>query len=241
MSRFIYVLLLSLLYVAVPAQAATFTTYYHNDHLGSPVAATDASGALLWRAHFRPYGERQEDPKDAAFGTVGYTGHAQDKDSGLVYAGARYMDPVLGRFMAVDPVGFTPSSPVSFNRYAYGNNSPYRFTDPDGRQSQDEAWAELGMPNPSAGLLHGAASIAADASAMGDGVDAMMPHYFSSDSHSIELLATVCKIIEDEKTSDDVVIRQKLQEWKPNRFQDSETYRTISFIKKNKWDQKILQ
>jgi hypothetical protein len=76
---------------------------------------------------------------------------------------------------------------------------------------------------------------------MNDYLDAMMPHYFSSDSHSIELLATVCKIIEDEKTSDDVVIRQKLQEWKPNRFQDSETYRTISFIKKNKWDQKILQ
>lgn len=76
---------------------------------------------------------------------------------------------------------------------------------------------------------------------MTDYLDKMMPHYFSSDSHSIELLATVCKIIEDEKTSDDVVIRQKLQEWKPNRFQDSETYRTISFIKKNKWDQKILQ
>ena len=76
---------------------------------------------------------------------------------------------------------------------------------------------------------------------MNDYLDKMMPHYFSSDSHSIELLATICKIIEDEKTSDDTVIRQKLQEWKPGRFQDSETYRTISFIKKNKWDQKILQ
>lgn len=74
-----------------------------------------------------------------------------------------------------------------------------------------------------------------------DYLDKMMPHYFCTDSHSIELLATICKIIEDEKTSDDTVIRQKLQEWKPNRFQDSETYRTISFIKKNKWDQKILQ
>lgn len=124
-----------LLGLATTASAATlnYTTYYHNDHLGSPVAATDERGGLLWRAHFRPYGERQEDPKDAAFGTVGYTGHAQDKDSGLVYAGARYLDPLVGRFMAVDPVGVASRNPYSFNRYAYANNNPHKFIDPDGR------------------------------------------------------------------------------------------------------------
>lgn len=46
---------------------------------------------------------------------------------------ARYYDPVIGRFYSNDPVGFTADKPMMFNRYAYGNNNPYKFTDPDGR------------------------------------------------------------------------------------------------------------
>ncbi|TBU74091.1 RHS repeat domain-containing protein [Phytopseudomonas daroniae] len=108
------------------------TLYYHNDHLGSPVAASNAQGALQWRTHFRPYGERQAEG-GANVGSIGYTGHMQDDGSGLVYAGARYYDPVVGRFLAIDPVGVDAGRPVSFNRYAYANNSPYGFVDPDGR------------------------------------------------------------------------------------------------------------
>ena len=33
----------------------------------------------------------------------------------------------------MDPVGFTESNLQSFNRYAYANNNPYRYVDPDGR------------------------------------------------------------------------------------------------------------
>jgi uncharacterized protein RhaS with RHS repeats len=47
--------------------------------------------------------------------------------------GARYYDPVLGRFLAVDPVNVRPDDIHSFNRYAYGNNNPYKFVDRDGR------------------------------------------------------------------------------------------------------------
>lgn len=108
--------------------------YYHNDHLGSPVATSNAQGELEWRAHFRPYGERQAEG-GADVGSIGYTGHMQDDANGLVYAGARYYDPVVGRFLAIDPVGVDASRPVSFNRYAYGNNSPYGYVDPDGRAS----------------------------------------------------------------------------------------------------------
>jgi len=43
---------------------------------------------------------------------------------------ARYYDPVIGRFMATDPVGFTPGNPMSFNRYLYVNGNPYKYTDP---------------------------------------------------------------------------------------------------------------
>lgn len=135
MNRFISALLLVLLSLASSIQAGTLTfdTYYHNDHLGSPVAATDERSDLLWRAHFRPYGERQENPADAAFGNVGYTGHMQDADSSLVYMQARYYDPLIGRFLAVDPVDVQTSNPMSFNRYLYGSNNPQKYVDPDGR------------------------------------------------------------------------------------------------------------
>lgn len=118
----------------LPAQAGQLVldSYYHNDHLGSPAAATDERGDLLWRAHYRPYGERQEAPKSERFGNLGYTGHAQDADSQLVYAGARYYDPLIGRFLAVDPAPVASSAPGSFNRYSYTLNNPYRFNDPSG-------------------------------------------------------------------------------------------------------------
>jgi hypothetical protein len=38
--------------------------------------------------------------------------------------------------MGVDPVGFQEDNIHSFNKYAYGNNNPYRFIDPDGNQSR---------------------------------------------------------------------------------------------------------
>jgi len=48
---------------------------------------------------------------------------------------ARYYDPVIGRFYSNDPVGYVASNPVmSFNRYLYVNNNPYKYVDPDGRE-----------------------------------------------------------------------------------------------------------
>lgn len=48
---------------------------------------------------------------------------------------ARYYDPVIGRFYSNDPIAFRDIH--SFNRYAYGNNNPYKFVDPDGKQSME--------------------------------------------------------------------------------------------------------
>lgn len=118
----------------VAETSPTGTTYYYNDHLGSPVAATDSKGGVLWHAHFRPYGERQETASAHDFGSIGYTGHAHDGDSGLVYAGARYSDPIIGRFLSMDPSPPSAKNAQSFNRYNYANNNPFRYTDPDGRE-----------------------------------------------------------------------------------------------------------
>jgi len=47
---------------------------------------------------------------------------------------ARYYDPLIGRFYSNDPIGFHDVH--SFNRYAYANNNPYKYVDPDGRSSK---------------------------------------------------------------------------------------------------------
>jgi uncharacterized protein RhaS with RHS repeats len=49
----------------------------------------------------------------------------------------RYYDPVIGRFYSNDPVDFMRhmqkgNPTMGFNRYAYANNNPYKYTDPDG-------------------------------------------------------------------------------------------------------------
>jgi hypothetical protein len=45
--------------------------------------------------------------------------------------------PSSARFLGVDPIHFQENNIHSFNRYAYGNNNPYRFIDPDGRAPHD--------------------------------------------------------------------------------------------------------
>ena len=117
------------------AWAAETITYYHNDALGSPVAATDEAGNLLWREAYRPYGSRLL-KEDGGTNDTWYTGKQEDSGTGLSYFGARWYDPNIGRFMAIDPVDFKESNIHSFNRYAYANNNPYKYVDPDGRDAQ---------------------------------------------------------------------------------------------------------
>ena len=114
------------------AAAKERVVYYHNDPLGSPIAATDAGGNLLWQEDYAPYGERLR-REDQGKDSVWYTGKEEDPDLGLYYYGARWYAPEIGRFLEIDPVGFDEGNPQSFNRYAYANNNPYKFVDPDGK------------------------------------------------------------------------------------------------------------
>ena len=121
---------------ALPAtHAAERITYYHTDALGSPTAATDQQGNIVWRETYEPYGERIKKEPAASTNARWHTGHVLDAETGLQYAGARYYDPVIGRFMGIDPKGFSQGNPHSFNRYNYGNNNPYKYVDPDGKDS----------------------------------------------------------------------------------------------------------
>lgn len=122
----------ALILFALPVQAAT-VRYQHTDMLGSVVSESDESGNIISRSQYEPFGKRMGGDKEG----IGYTGHLQDKDLGLTYMQARYYDPLIGRFYSNDPVDalghIGRGNPVhGFNRYAYANNNPYMYTDPDG-------------------------------------------------------------------------------------------------------------
>ncbi|WP_407362457.1 hypothetical protein HKW97_17760 [Pseudomonas luteola] len=141
--RNIYVFFFVLLcFLTDSANAGTiqYTTYYHNDNLGSPIAITDSQGELISRVNYRAYGASEE----SKISNINFTGHIKDPSSALIYAGARYYDPVIGRFLSVDPVKPNISSPETFNRYAYANNNPYRYADPTGKWAEDFI---IGMPS----------------------------------------------------------------------------------------------
>lgn len=116
-------------------------TYLHTDTLGSAVAETDASRALVGsRQYYKAFGDTVGTAND----DVGYTGHKFDADLGLNYMQARYYDPVIGRFYSNDPVGTLGhlnglQGIQGFNRFAYVNNNPFKYTDPNGMHAVDGA------------------------------------------------------------------------------------------------------
>jgi RHS repeat-associated protein len=109
--------------------------YYHNDLSGSPVAATNQAGQVIWRESYRPYGERLTNSPASSSDRIWFTSRHQDATTGLIYMGARYYDPIAGRFVSTDAKLFDERNIHSFNRYAYANNNPYKYVDPDGRQA----------------------------------------------------------------------------------------------------------
>ncbi len=124
---------LTLLSAHLPALAGEIT-FYVNDLTGSPIAAMSEKGQVTWRENFKPYGERIGNDANAAEENIWFTARHQDADTGLIYMGARYYDPKLGRFLSTDPVRFSENNLQSFNRYAYANNNPFKYIDPDGRK-----------------------------------------------------------------------------------------------------------
>jgi len=108
---------------------------------GETVAViTDASGQLVSRYHYDPFGQRQEVAwTDNTVSSLiddsvnrGYTQHEYLAVLGLIHMNGRVYDPKLGRFLSADPFVQFPISTQGYNRYSYVGNNPLSFTDPSG-------------------------------------------------------------------------------------------------------------
>ncbi len=114
------------------------TLYYHTDHLGGANILTDSTGFKKELIEYEPFGVESRHEKYGSSEEIAwyyFTGKKTDDESGLIYFGARYYDPSLGRFITPDTYipGF--SNPQALNRYSYCLNNPINRIDPDGHWS----------------------------------------------------------------------------------------------------------
>ncbi|HSR54087.1 MAG TPA: RHS repeat-associated core domain-containing protein, partial [Acidobacteriota bacterium] len=109
------------------------TRFFHLNHLGTPMARTNMSGAqdASW-THY-PLGEEwtSSEPSDDQHR---FSGHMRDSESGNEYAGARYLSSEGGRWLGVDSVRGASDLPQTLNRFAYALDDPINFIDRDGNQ-----------------------------------------------------------------------------------------------------------
>jgi RHS repeat-associated protein len=112
----------------------TNTLYFlHTDHLGSNSITTNASGVVLARQSYMPYGSVRSGGTGVMPTDIGYTGQRLDAGTGgLMYYRARYYLPGLGRFASADTVVPSPRDPQAFNRYLYAGGNPLKYVDPSG-------------------------------------------------------------------------------------------------------------
>lgn len=101
------------------------------DQIGSIIGLYDQNGAKCYGADFDPWGRRTIMQGSIEFDR-GFTGHEHIDEIGLIDMNGRMYDPLLGRFISVDPFVQMPDNPQNFNRYSYCLNNPLKYDDPDG-------------------------------------------------------------------------------------------------------------
>jgi RHS repeat-associated protein len=101
-----------------------------NDHHQTGTVAIRESDMTYQHRRTTPFGDARGSEPAWWPGDKGFVGGTQDP-TGVTHLGARMYDSTLGRFISVDPI-IDFADPQQMNGYAYSNNSPATFTDPDG-------------------------------------------------------------------------------------------------------------
>lgn len=136
--HFIPAAIFGILLAPAAARAQEEVVYYHTDAIGSVRAITSATGAVIARYDFLPFGELWPSVPPAPSEDRRFAGKERETigEFDLDYFGARYYAGVIGRFTSVDPVLPIEDAlvdPQRWNRYTYVMNRPLTLTDPDGR------------------------------------------------------------------------------------------------------------
>ena len=109
-----------------------------NDHQGTQQIAVNAYSQQVTIRRQLPYGNpRGTEPEWP--NSKGFVGGDKDP-TGLTHIGAREYDPLLGRFISVDPLQDL-TDPQQWNAYSYAGNDPIGRSDPTGLLGDCGAYA----------------------------------------------------------------------------------------------------
>ncbi|MEL6108015.1 MAG: RHS repeat-associated core domain-containing protein, partial [Planctomycetota bacterium] len=103
-------------------------TWHLTDTQGSVRELVDAAGNPIFQISYDTFGIASTMSLEST-GRYLYAGREYDQDVGLYYNRARFYDPLQGRFLSQDPLGFNAGDS---NLYRYVGNSPANGTDPTG-------------------------------------------------------------------------------------------------------------
>lgn len=103
--------------------------------MGTPQEMTDHTGAVIWKAEYKAWGECKAEKTKSNFfedseiisNNIRFQGQYFDEETGLHYNRYRYYSPYVGRFISKDPIGLLGGD----NVYAYAPN-PVEWVDPLG-------------------------------------------------------------------------------------------------------------
>ncbi|MEA1897774.1 MAG: RHS repeat-associated core domain-containing protein [Bacteroidota bacterium] len=125
-------------------------SFFHYDGRGNVIELSDEAGQSQASYSYDAYGnqiKRTGDEDNAyRFSTKEYSSL-----TGLIYFGARYYDPEIGRFLTKDPLGFAGG----INQYIYCESDPVNWIDPWGLCKGEKNW-RWGEENWLWQYLHGA-------------------------------------------------------------------------------------
>ncbi|MGB2567585.1 polymorphic toxin-type HINT domain-containing protein [Micromonospora citrea] len=121
------------------------------DRHGTGQAAVDATSGQLTYRRSTPFGTPRGNQPGAGewLGEKGFVGGTKDESTGLTHLGAREYDPLIGRFISVDPI-IDPADPQQMHGYSYAVNNPLTFSDAnglkplatDGGAAEDKYWKD---------------------------------------------------------------------------------------------------
>ncbi|CAM3275105.1 RHS repeat-associated core domain-containing protein [Stackebrandtia soli] len=130
--------------------------YQLSDHHGTATMSLDpATGAIVHR-RTDPYGNpRGPQPASGSWGSrKGFVGGTIDP-TGLTHLGAREYDSTTGRFISIDPL-IDQFDPQTMHGYAYSNNNPTTYSDPDGLEFCGDDACKTSFHRDSKGNVFGA-------------------------------------------------------------------------------------
>ena len=110
---------------------------YKKDLLGNIIEILDTSGNTMVKYTYDAWGNHTvTDYTEFGLGNINpfrYRGYYYDTETGLYYLKSRYYDPQTGRFISMDDISYLdPETIGGANLYAYCNNNPIKYIDPNG-------------------------------------------------------------------------------------------------------------